>query len=249
MRNNAKKKYDGPILVSRDQVISAFAIVDEVRLGDQTIGAIKDAFSTKATLHLADGENYTVTDVDEIFRVPNRKKNRLCSIRISCGFVDFSATIQLGGSLPERVGASMEVSAPPETSRKTMDRFTDTFGSEKDALFSFLSIKPIWLVLIALIAAHIALGLRIYDTLGVLDAGRKGQWLTLFNYLMIYWVFPGMAVQLALYWVLFGWLGSAVFLWEDGLVSYVKKKGILITLLAVIPIAVMGSLLANQLKL
>jgi hypothetical protein len=67
-------------------------------------------------------------------------------------------------------------------------------------------------------------------------------------YLMMFWLSPMLALGIVLELIFFRWIGSAIFMWGDGETSYNKKKFILTTAFATIPLGIFINVISKLIE-
>jgi hypothetical protein len=190
------------------------------------------------------GDKYTPENCDQTFEIPNRKNDPIDSIKISGDFFsNYNATISFGGSWYSRVGAKLEVSGDPTTTKDANKKFEELFDKERGIPETALSLNPFIQSFLICILMHAGLGML--DPAFLLKLTKDG-YAILLPYIALFWLVPLFGLAWLAEYGTFKFFGRAVFLWDDGLTRFEKRKKIATFFFWTVPIAIVIKIAASH---
>ena len=246
MKNEASYRVRAPVLITSDQIKSVYALVEEIVHQNNSVGNfLTDSIQT--TLTLKDGERYTVHSVEDVFQVPNKKKNPISRIKIrSQGHGSRSISIDLKGEQWKNEGAEIEITGAVSENRDALEKFYNIFEVEKDLFHSSIRF---WYLVGTIYGVAFAYSTGFYSTStwqALLRAARNKE---ILETIWIFWafLFSPIAIFLSLAAQAKSWMGGAIYLWDDGKIAYEKKRKIILFFIYTIPVAVITKFVAGTL--
>lgn len=249
MKNEAKARLKGPLLINEEQLRKVYTLVDSMRKKDlksSTKGSLTYA-PTSITIELKDDQKYIVDDIDDVFKIENRRNNAIFEISMrGSPFSTSKADITLNNYWFRPYGAEIRVSGDIEDNKKAVSEFYSILQRNNGVFISILSTNPLALSVTLVLIFNFLLGLLSYNNLYyIYHFAHNGEIANILLYLLFFWIMPTLSINFIIQMAILRWIGRAIFTWDDGQANFEYKKTIISFFAYTLPVAVAGKFVAS----